>query len=343
MMSPAAIRGALVAAAVVTATTWATAGQDPPVPPAQPVEPIGAIIDAFRSHSIVALGEDHGNEQGHAFRLRLLRDPRLAATVDDIVVEFGNARYQALMDRFVGGGQVDDRDLRRVWQDTSQISGVWDRPIYEAFFREVRAVNQTLPRERHLRILLGDPPIDWDAARRSPPKPGEKRLMGQPVSDDAPAGAMDRDQHAAEVIRRETLAKQRRALLIFGDMHLTRRPRSIVGRLEADAGIRVFSIRNATRHSHERLLAFQPDAASWPIPSLAVVTGTALAQRDLGDIDAVLYLGPASAMSSSRLLPSLCQDATYIAMRRERMALYGLSQAQADGMLARDCPNPSPR
>ena len=233
MKDPAVVRGAVVAVALVVAITFPTATQSPPARAAQPIEPIGAIIDAFRSHSVVALGEDHGNEQGHAFRIRLLRDPRFTATVNDIVVEFGNPRYQELMDRFVKGEQIGDQALRRVWQDTTQISGVWDRPIYEDFFRAVRAVNATLPRERQLRVLLGDLPVDWDAVRRSPPKPGEKRLLGQPVRDDAPAGAMDRDRHAAEVIQREILAKQRRALLIFGDMHVTRRPTSIVGRLES--------------------------------------------------------------------------------------------------------------
>lgn len=76
--------------------------------PAVPIEPIAAIIDAFRTHNVVALGEPHGNEQGHAFRLALIRDPRFAATVNDIVVECGNARYQDLMDRFIRGEDVPD-------------------------------------------------------------------------------------------------------------------------------------------------------------------------------------------------------------------------------------------
>src|ERR1041385_730041 len=65
--------------------------------PAVPIDPIAAIVDACRSYQVVALGEGrHGNEQGHAFRLSLIRDSRFAATVNDIVVEFGDARYQDL-------------------------------------------------------------------------------------------------------------------------------------------------------------------------------------------------------------------------------------------------------
>lgn len=102
----------------------------------------------------------HGNEQGHAFRLALIRDRRFAASVNDIVVEFGSARYQDLMDRFVNGGDVPAQELRRAWQDTTVTTAVWDRPIYEEFFRAVRDVNAALPPGRRLRVLLGDAPID---------------------------------------------------------------------------------------------------------------------------------------------------------------------------------------
>src|SRR3954469_14793290 len=101
------------------AATVGVDGQRPAAPLAIPLEPISAIIDAFRSHSVVALGEGHGNEQGHAFRLSLIRDPRFAATVNDIVVECGNARYQELIDRFMSGGDVPYEQLRQVWQNTT--------------------------------------------------------------------------------------------------------------------------------------------------------------------------------------------------------------------------------
>jgi len=100
--------------------------------PLQPTDAIAAIIDAFQSHPVVALGEGpHGNEQGHAFRLALLRDPRFVETVNDIVVEFGTGRYQGLMDRFVNGADVPENELRHVWQDTTAMTSAWERPIYE--------------------------------------------------------------------------------------------------------------------------------------------------------------------------------------------------------------------
>ena len=86
--------------------------QSPPLP-ATPRDPIAAIADAFTTHQLVAVGDNHGNVQGHAFRLALIRDPRLAGVLNDIVVEFGNSRHQDLMDRFIRGEAVEDTELRR--------------------------------------------------------------------------------------------------------------------------------------------------------------------------------------------------------------------------------------
>src|SRR4029450_8137774 len=106
-----------------------------------------------------------------------------------------NARYQGLVDRFVAGGTVTDEELRHVWQDTTQIEETWALPIYEEFFRAVRAVNVGRPAKLQIRVLLGDPPIDWSQVR----------------SGDDLRNGMDRDAHAVDVIRTEVLGKNRRA------------------------------------------------------------------------------------------------------------------------------------
>ena len=110
-----------------------------------PAVGVDAVLDALRGHPVVALGDNHGNEQVHALRLALIRDPRFQALVNDIVVEFGTARYQDVMDRFVRGEEVPYPALRRVWQDTTQPEYEWDLPIYEEFFRAVRKVNESAP------------------------------------------------------------------------------------------------------------------------------------------------------------------------------------------------------
>ena len=169
------------------------------------------ILDAFRTHPLVALGEgQHWNLQGHAYRMSLIHDRRLAAAVNDIVVEFGGARYQHVIDRYVAGGDVPFEELRHVWEDTTMANTVFDMPIYEELFRAVRDVNRSLPADTRLRVLLGDPPIDW-----------AKVSSGEEILD----LMYERDAFAADLVRKEVLAKHRRALLLYADGHLFRKGR----------------------------------------------------------------------------------------------------------------------
>lgn len=319
----------LTAAALLRAQapTPVPTGKERPPGLAAPVEPIAAIVEAFRSHSIVALGnvEFRGNEQCHKFQVSLIRDPRFAAAVNDIVVEFGNARYQEVMDRFVRGEEVPYESLRRVWQNTTQIEYEWDLPVYEDFFRTVRAVNATLPRGRQLRVLLGDSPINWDQVH---------------TLEDLHKGMADRDGNAVDVLRREVLAKGRRALVIYGGQHLIRRNTvpgavdewagGIVARIEKGNLASVFTVLPETRRD---LRASQPNVASWPTPSLAILRGTTLGSaiwepgpqrrpvRMEDQFDAILYLGPPSSMMMSKLSSALCSDRAYMEMRLWRLGL----------------------
>jgi hypothetical protein len=300
---------------LATATVfWAQGPQ-----PAVRLDPISTIIDAFKTHAIVALSEGrHNNEQGYAFRLALIRDPRFAMVANDIVVESGSSKHQDVMDRFVRGESVPDAVLRPAWQDTTQPDPVWDVPMYEEFFTAVRDVNRSLPRERQLRILLGDPPFDWEKATR------DEWLR------------VDRDGFPADLIRREVLAKQRRALVIYGNMHLLRRGSTLlVPRLLKTCETCVFNIWTHTSGSDLRML--QPDIATWQAPAFALTRNTILGAaplefyRPTGDngprmdeqFDAILYLGPVSSITIWRgeVSPSLCTDAEYMKMRLSRMAL----------------------
>ena len=134
----------LSALAVILAIGSFAAAQPQPLRPATALEPISAIVQQFESHAVVALGDNEASVQGSEFRIKLVRDPRFAAVVNDIVVEFGNSRYQGLIDRFMRGEEVPPESLRRVWQDTTQVEYTWDLPIYEQFFQAVRDVNLSL-------------------------------------------------------------------------------------------------------------------------------------------------------------------------------------------------------
>ena len=52
------------------------------------------------------LGEIHESRQEHELLRKLIVAPGFADKVNDIVVEFGNSRYQGVADRYVAGENV---------------------------------------------------------------------------------------------------------------------------------------------------------------------------------------------------------------------------------------------
>jgi hypothetical protein len=306
-------------AVVAVASITVSPGAQEPRPPGitAPLDAVTTIVDAFRTHRVVALSEGHGEERGHAFRMSLIRDVRFAAAAHDILVEFGNSLYQEVIDRFIDGQPVAEEELKRVWQDTTMAGTIWDRPIYEDFFRSVRALNATLPEGRRLRVLLGDPPIDWREVR---------------TREDLQRASTGRSSHPADVLIREVLARGRRALVLYGAAHLWRQNpmgANLIERLEQQAQAKAFVI---VAHPFASLEALGVDPARWPVPSVGLTEGSSLENQ----LDAVLYLGPPSGETISRLSPSLCGDHRYRAMRRQRLMLAGHERA-AD-VLDRECP-----
>lgn len=295
-------------------------------PAAVPADAITAIIDAFKTHEVVALGEGpHGNEQGHAFRLALIRDPRFTAVVRDVIVECGNARHQALLDQFVRGDSVDEQAFREVLLDSSIETPACDRPIYGDFYRAVRDLNRELPVGRQLRVWFGAPPVRWATTRTRAQYLRQTRY-----------GGGFRDAFTVDLFVREVRARGRRALIVYGDGHFQARherpARSLLARLDA-AGIPTFAVSNAFRD----LSHIQPDVTTWPAPSIAMLRGTSIGAKPFtlfygalppgakwripleDHFDAMLYLGPPATMTMSRLSPELCKDPAYLKERERRL------------------------
>jgi hypothetical protein len=333
---------------VVAVAASLAAAQPDSARPAAPVNASDGILAAFETHTIVALPDSHGDDHAHAFLLSLIRDPRFVRTVDDIVVEFGNARYQDVADRFVSGEQVPYESLRLVWRNHTQPSISADFTHYEDFLRAVRAVNAASTGGRKLRVLLGDPPIDWDAIQNK----GEHFKWIE-----------RRDAYPAAVLQTEVIAKQRHALLVYGTGHLQRknvlsnfdmedwRSQTIVSLVERAGPTPVFTIAGAN----------EKHATGWQPPALARIRGTALGAVDASEyfgpggrftvrdgkmvplaeeqwrklraeeqFHALLYLGPPPTTRTEPLSTKLCAEPGYVEMRLKRIALAGLPPPEVE-------------
>jgi uncharacterized iron-regulated protein len=194
--------------------------------PAEPEDAIPGLVSALEDHSVVAIGESHNISEAGEFYNSLVASDRFARVADTVVVEFGNTRYQKVIDDYVSGKSVSRRLLTRVWRDTTQI-GAWDAPMYEAFFRAVRSANANRPVAMRLRVLLGDPPIDWSTITSR---------------EDWEALARGRERFMARLIREKVIDKDQSALVIAGLAHVTRRGGGVTDRLEDNTGQDVYVV-----------------------------------------------------------------------------------------------------
>ena len=177
---------------------------------------------------MVAVGDAHASQEVHDLLLTMLSDPRLYGAASDIIVEFGNASCQGTLDKFIFAGEpVSDASLRLIWRNTTQSPNiVLDSPVYEQVYRRVRAVNWTLPADRKIRVLAGDPPFDWSTVTSASQIPFPQR-------DPYPAS-----------LAVQSLARGRRVLLVYGSMHLLHTPggRTVTRLIEQETGARAYVI-----------------------------------------------------------------------------------------------------
>ena len=281
---------------------------------------IDLVLSAFERHPLVAVSEGagHGQLETRDFFANLIRDRRFAPTVRNVVVEFGNARYQAVMDRYVTGGPVTRDELRHFWEDTTQISGVWSLPMYEQMLADVRSVNEGLPPASRIRVIAGDPPIDWST-------------VTSPADEDMNDW---RDAHFAHVIEREVMRKRERSLILIGGAHISRRvmfPNSLIHLLDSrfPGQTWVAGVLDPERIEPEIRSRLRADTApagtsvrnTWLGKLDSHRIGFTLSSGDVGDnVDALLVLNS----SPLHAQPSTPLDPTY---ERELMRRRALADA----------------
>lgn len=324
--------------------------------PAPKVRPaVDAIMDAFQTHAIVGMhnnegADNHDLAQQHDFYAALVRDPRFARDVGNVVVEFGAASAQGIMDRYVNGENVPYTELRKVWTDTLG----WSPPPvnlgYVNLFAQVRATNLALPPAQRIHVWLGEPAIDWSKVRS----------LDDLNALRAPGGTMMqlRDESAAGIIEREVLAKGHKALVIYGGFHFLTDPVLTGGRttmatlIEKKYPAAIYHVETYTGIGKDACNAeFEKTMKDAKAPVLlAPLSGTTLdalsfsarcfagqfsfpptmpaaQQAEMIDhakrwqSDAMLYLGPVASLTGSPFLPDIYMDGDYLneVMRRQQL------------------------
>jgi hypothetical protein len=170
---------------------------------------IEGLLTALEHFPLVAVAERHFVQEWHDMMTALLFHPQLPGHLTDIVVEVGCGAYQDLADRFIVAGQpVARADLAQIWRQVGDVW--WDAPVYEQFFRTVRAVNWMRPPERRIRVLLGSAP------------PTVTQVLADHNQLAAFNDVVQWETYYAGVVEREVMRKGRRALLIGGAGHMLR-------------------------------------------------------------------------------------------------------------------------
>jgi hypothetical protein len=222
--------------------------------PAPQVKPaIDGVLDLFKQKPVVALDDFHGVAQEEAFYSALVRDPRFAEQVGNVVVEFGGSAAQVIIDRYVNGEDVSFTELRHVWTD---VVGWFPGPFalgFVNFYANVRAVNLKLPPEHRIKVWLGDPKIDWTKISSF------KDL--QPI-------LARRDDNIFNIINDEILKKQKKTLLIVGGAHLVG-PGSLTTRIAGDSPNSMVVVSPFTGYIEADCNAkVVARAKDWPVPAV---------------------------------------------------------------------------
>lgn len=176
---------------------------------AQPAN--SAIMRAFATHQVVGLGDYHWNDAFIFQAIELIRDPEFAKEVQHVVVEFGNAKHQELLNQYLRGEDVPDYELQQVVRDSIYFMA-WTPEVYLSFFKAVREQNKTLPLEQQIIVHLAEAPFDWTTVK------SEKTWK---------KAAKSKTDYFYKVTE-EILNKGDKALLIFGAFHLVQAPAQYV-------------------------------------------------------------------------------------------------------------------
>jgi len=248
------LRPAVLLITLLSILSWICVAQSDP----KPENATAAVLHAFETHDLVLLGEIHGNKQEYEWLRSLIATPEFADRADDVVMELGNSLYQKSVDRYISGEDVPMEQVQKAWRNTVGAIGP-PSPVYTSLYQAVRETNLKRRGKHQMRVLCGDPYIDWENVKER---------------EDITPYLGNRDEWYTHVVKDEVLAKHHRALLIMGWGHFLRgQGHSYVEPQLRQAGAKPYLIvfgTNVTGGYDD--LDHRFDA--WPAPAIVSLAGT---------------------------------------------------------------------
>jgi hypothetical protein len=165
------------------------------------------LTEKFNTFKVIGLDEGpHGTLQCHAFIRNLFDDMKFCSTLDYIIVEFVNVDFQSTLDRFINGEEITLEQIQNIWRHTTQShTPLFESPVYLQLLETVREVNKRLPMNNSIRVLAGDPAMDWSGVKT-------RTEYIQRLSQ--------RDVWPSELAIQYGIKADKNVLVIFGGMHL---------------------------------------------------------------------------------------------------------------------------
>lgn len=167
------------------------------------------IIQTFQKCNIIGLGEGrHHLENSHQFFQKMFDNKKIQETVNIVIVEFANAAYQDILDKYIFGEEVKVDELRKIWRESTGCIGLFgEATIYFELLQKIRNVNFTLASNKKIRVLGGDPPINWTSIHSL---------------EDFLKINIKRDLFAADLAIEYGIKRSMKVLVIFAEYHLTK-------------------------------------------------------------------------------------------------------------------------
>src|SRR5271155_2459230 len=274
-----------------------------------PKDASAVVLQAFETHDIVMLGEIHNNKQEYEWLDSLVSNLEFADRVDDIVMEIGNSLYQKSVDRYIAGEAVPIEDVQRAWRNVLGLGP--PPPIYGELYKAVRETNMRRHGKHQMRVLCGDPYINWDKVK---------------TQDQLGPFLGHRDQWYAQVVKDEVLAKHHRAFLIAGSAHFLREKGN--GYIEPElrrARGKTFGIlagANAVKGYDDLDHRFD----SWPAPSIALLNGDWV-----GELAAIPVISGGTEEIQPPLKLKDAGDALLSLVPRDSLILVSAPRDEVDG------------